>query len=263
MRIRSTPPVFISAIWVATSGTARTTRCLKAGLPRQWPSKASSRMNWSRFHSTNFQGPVPTAAVVPKASSPTFSMCFFGTIGKKTRRSSSSGNGLSVMRWTVSASTIRTSLMARMFPYCGDFFFSLPGSSTRSKENFTSSAVRGSPLWNLTPLRSLNSHWVSLIAFHEVARDGSYWSLVLRCSSESNMLMLTRMPTRSKCMWGSRVGAWETSATVRVSLGWAWPAGARASRRARARNGWSQRVISCLLVTRDRGTAEGDAASSV
>src|SRR3989441_1267555 len=211
--------VLILAIWVATSGMARTTRCLNAGLPRQWPSKASRRMYWSRFHSTNFHGPVATAAVVPNASSPTFSRCFLGTMGKKTSRSSSSGNGLSVTRWIVSASTMRTSLMARMLPYWGDFFFSLPGSVTRSNENFTSSAVIVSPLWNFTPLRSLNSQVVSLSAFHEVASDGSYSSLAFLCSSESNMLMLTRMPTRSKCMWGSRVGAWEIKATVSVSLG--------------------------------------------
>jgi len=55
-------------------------------------------MYWSRFHSTNFHGPVPTAAVVPNASSPTFSRCFLGTMGKKTSRSSRSGNGLSVTR---------------------------------------------------------------------------------------------------------------------------------------------------------------------
>src|SRR5919198_5733051 len=75
-----------------------------------------------------------------------------------------------------------------------------------------------SPLWNLTPLRSLNSHVVSFSVFHEVASEGSYSSLVFLCRSESNMLMFTRMPTRSKCMWGSRVGACETRATVNVSL---------------------------------------------
>src|SRR3989304_4192455 len=63
-RIRSTPPVFISATWVAISGMARMIRCLKGGLPRQCWSKASRRMSWSRFHSTNFQGPVPTGAGV-------------------------------------------------------------------------------------------------------------------------------------------------------------------------------------------------------
>ena len=160
-------------------------------MPRQWPSKASSLMYWSRFHSTNFQGPVPTGAVAPKAWSPTFSMCFLGTMGKKTSRSRSRGKGLSVTIWTVSGATIFTSLMARTLPYCGDF---LVWSMTRSKEYFTSSAVRGSPLWNLTPRRSLNSHTVSETAFQDVARDGSYSSLAFRWSNESNMLMLTRMP---------------------------------------------------------------------
>jgi len=36
-------------------------------------------MYWSRFHSTNFQGPVPTGALEPKASSPTFSVVAFAT----------------------------------------------------------------------------------------------------------------------------------------------------------------------------------------
>src|SRR3989440_422648 len=173
-------------------------------------------MYWSRFHSTNFQGPVPTGALPPKASSPTFSVCLFGTMLKYTSRSSSSGKGLSVTMWIVSGSTIRTSFTARMLPYCGDFFFSLPGSVTRSKENFTSSAVSGSPLWNFTPRRSLNSQVVSFSAFQEVASDGSYSSFALRCSSESNMLMLTSTPTRSKCMCGSSVGACEASAIVSV-----------------------------------------------
>ena len=132
LRMMSTPPVLSSATWVATSGIDRKTRCLNAGFPRQCWSNASSRTCWSRFHSTSFQGPVPTVAVLPNASAPTFSTCFFGTMGKNTRRSSSSGNGLSVIRWIVSGLTIFTSLIARMLPYCGDFFFSLPGSSTRS-----------------------------------------------------------------------------------------------------------------------------------
>ena len=199
----STPPVLTSATWVATSGTARKFRCLKAGFPRQCWSKASRRMSWSRFHSTNFQGPVPTGEVVPKAWSPTASTCFLFTMGKKTSRSSSSGKGLSVMMWTVSASTTFTSLIARMLPYWGDF---LVWSITRSNEYFTSAGGQVSPLWKRTPLRILNSHWVSEIAFHEVASDGSNWSLGFRCSRESNMLMFTRIPTRSKCIWGSSVG---------------------------------------------------------
>jgi len=76
-------------------------------------------------------------------------------------------------------------------------------------------------LWNFTPERSLNSHCVSLRAFQEVASDGSYSSLAFRCRRESNMLMLTRMPLRWKCMWGSSVGPWATSATTSVSFDWA------------------------------------------
>src|SRR5215831_19835007 len=105
-----------------------------------------------------------------------------------------------------------------MLPYWGDFFFSLPGSRTRSNEYFTSSAVIVEPSWNLTPRRSLNSHVVSLSAFHDVASEGSNSSLAERCKSESNMLMLTSTPTRSKCMCGSSVGACDGSATVSVSL---------------------------------------------
>ena len=67
LRMRSTPPVLISATWVAISGMSRKFRYLKAGFPRQCWSKASRRITWSRFHSTNFQGPVPTGEVVPKA----------------------------------------------------------------------------------------------------------------------------------------------------------------------------------------------------
>ena len=159
-------------------------------------------------------------------------MWFLGTIGKNTSRSSRSGNGLSVMMWTVSASTIFTSLIARMLPYWGDF---LVWSMTRSKEYFTSAGVMTSPLWKRTPLRILNSHWVSESGFQEVASDGSNSSLVFRCSSESNMLMFTRIPTRSKCMWGSRVGAWDTRATVRVSLAWAVTAGGTAASATSAR----------------------------
>src|SRR5262249_39725016 len=77
---------------------------------------------------------------------------------------------------------------------------------------------RTSPLWKRTFLRILNSHTVSESAFQDVASEGSNCSLVDRCSRESNMLMLTRIPTRSKCMWGSRVGAWDTSAAVSVAL---------------------------------------------
>src|SRR5438445_5063476 len=44
----------------------------------------------------------------------------------------------------------------------------------RSNENFTSSAVTGSPLWNLTPLRSTNSYTrPSGDTVHDSARAGA------------------------------------------------------------------------------------------
>src|SRR6266705_4703522 len=44
----------------------------------------------------------------------------------------------------------------------------------RSNENFTSSAVTGSPLWNLTPLRSTNSYTSpSADILHDSARLGA------------------------------------------------------------------------------------------
>ena len=43
----------------------------------------------------------------------------------------------------------------------------------RSIENLTSAAVKSEPSWNLTPLRSLNSHVVSLTARQLSARRGS------------------------------------------------------------------------------------------
>jgi hypothetical protein len=42
----------------------------------------------------------------------------------------------------------------------------------RSSENLTSSAVKGVPSWKRTPVRSLTSQVVSSSAFHDVARLG-------------------------------------------------------------------------------------------
>src|SRR6266540_318344 len=52
----------------------------------------------------------------------------------------------------------------------GDF---CSGFSTRSNENFTLSAVNGSPLWNLTPRRSLSSQVVGLTLVTDSARWGA------------------------------------------------------------------------------------------
>ena len=48
---------------------------------------------------------------------------------------------------------------------------------------FTEAAVKGSPLWNFTPLRSLNSQVVSLTVFHSVASIGLGLKVLLSRSS--------------------------------------------------------------------------------
>ena len=67
------------------------------------------------------------------------------------------------------------------------------GSYVRSIENFTSSDVQGSPLWNLTPGRSLKVQVVGAVAFHSVASPG--WSLPSgwRLVRLSKTLKVTRM----------------------------------------------------------------------
>ena len=45
----------------------------------------------------------------------------------------------------------------------------------RSKEKTTSSAVKGEPSWNLTPLRSMKRHSVGDAMVQDAARAGSTW----------------------------------------------------------------------------------------
>jgi len=67
------------------------------------------------------------------------------------------------------------------------------GSYVRSTLNFASAEVNGSPLWNLTPWRSLNLQVVCPSSFHSVASPG--WSLPSgwRLVRLSNRLNETRM----------------------------------------------------------------------
>ena len=61
-------------------------------------------------------------------------------------------------------------------------------STIRSRVNFTASASNGSPLWNFTPWRSLNSHTVGATSFGSSASAGRILSSWSRSSSVSKML---------------------------------------------------------------------------
>src|SRR5713101_5912314 len=173
-------------------------------------------MYWSRFHSTNRHGPVPTGAAA-NAWSPTFSRYLPGTIANPASRPMSAGKGFSVIKRTVSASTICTVLTPCSWPPNDSFF---AGSNARWREYFTSSAVSASPLWNLTLRRSLNSSTVSETHFHEVASAGSRSPFAVRWTSLSKMLPLTR-EAFSSSTWGSKENGRFLKPRVTVSLGWA------------------------------------------
>ena len=64
----------------------------------------------------------------------------------------------------------------------------LAGLTRRSRLNFTDSALKSSPLWNLTPRRSLNSHVVGATSFGiSAASAGTSLRLWSRSSSDSNI----------------------------------------------------------------------------
>ena len=68
-----------------------------------------------------------------------------------------------------------------------------------SMENFTSSAVISSPLWNFTPSRSLNSQVVSLIIFQLSARSGLREKSSSVPTSVSVMMIFSVIAFRCRC----------------------------------------------------------------
>src|SRR6478609_3328448 len=72
------------------------------------------------------------------------------------------------------------------------------GLTTRWRVNLTASPLKSSPLWNLTPLRSLNCIVVSLTRFHDSARTGV---IVLRSSEYRISGSKMWCPTESVVEW--------------------------------------------------------------
>jgi hypothetical protein len=126
------------------------------------------------------KGPVPLALRTAKFSSLFLKSWGFTTlfcsdhslsiIMVLVRLFTSRGLGPLVFTRTVRSSTLETLSMEVSSP-----FMSEVGAMARWRENTTSSAVKGLPLWNLTPSRSLNSHTEgsSGRVRHEVANVGT------------------------------------------------------------------------------------------
>ena len=81
------------------------------------------------------------------------------------------GNGLAVSISTVIGSGACIAVTADSGPRLA------PGVFNRAQVNSTSSAVKGSPLWNRTPGRRWNRHTVGLGRSHAVASAGSIASV--------------------------------------------------------------------------------------
>ena len=83
---------------------------------------------------------------------------------------------------TVESSTTVTDLISRMDAAPGHLVF---GSCIRSNEYFTAWALNGSPLWNFTPWRNLNSQVVGSTDRQESASPGLSARLASRETSVS------------------------------------------------------------------------------
>src|SRR5215813_2479267 len=104
---------------------------------------------------------------------------------------------------TVRASTISTWLKGAKGGAPRILFF---GSTRRSRLNFTASASTGSPFWNFTFGRSLNSHTVGATSFGiSLASAGCILSSASRSSSVSKMLRQTLPAGVSWWFMGSSV----------------------------------------------------------
>src|SRR5512145_1916235 len=184
-------------------------------------------------------------------------MYFGGTMPKlpRVRISWISGEGFCVMMRTVCSSTTSTDLIHVKFPRMGDF---CSGLSTRSKENLTASALKGSPLWKETPRRSFSSQVRGSMPLTDSARCGAgFHVLVSRVSSVSNRCWLMMMPIRAVCMWGSCVGVSEPRATVTWPFGCA-PAGTTATTRASATSATIRSMALLPCRPRRSGRGRGD-----
>jgi hypothetical protein len=128
------------------------------------------------------------------------------------------GHGFLVCTRTVEGSTISTRSMGANDELPRSLLAEL---ATRSRLNFTDSALNSSPLWNLTPLRSLTSHTVGATSFgSSVARAGT----ILRFASRSIRVSKIWAPTLE-----AGVSCWFIMSRVVGSTPWAMttlPAGA-------------------------------------
>src|SRR5215472_12289950 len=104
--------------------------------------------------------------------------------------------------------------LARLGDFCS-------GSSTRWKVKRTASALKGSPSWKTTPLRSLSWRVTSSTKRQDSASWGTMRFSASRPTSESNMLTPTMARKEDRFMVGSRFSGVQGMATRSSPWGWA------------------------------------------
>src|SRR5688500_6397803 len=156
-----------------------------------------------------------------------FSFATFGEMNWKFwSRSTKTGYGDVVWTRTLCVSTTSTALIASWLPFCWLF---CSGLITRSQFHLTTSALNGSPLWNLTSLRSSTSQVVGELGVQEVARWGTIRFVFGSRTPRLSLAWYCQMiPLRWLCMGGSSVGRSTLNATLMMSLPDALAAGAGA-----------------------------------
>src|SRR4029453_2286928 len=183
----STSPYCSAATRTASSGMGRKTTLLILGAPRQYWSLASRTICSSLSHFTNLYGPVPIGVFEMNAVSfPAYALGGYMDAWRNPMMVVKVGQGLVVCTRTVYGSTMSTLSMGRKFELerIPDF--------TRSRLNFTDSALNSSPLWNLIPLRSLTSQVVGATSLgSSAARAGTSLRFGSRSTSVSKMCVAT------------------------------------------------------------------------
>src|SRR5262247_4043829 len=122
---------------------------------------------------------------IAAVSLPAYSLGGYIATGRKAMWLRNTGHGFLVWIRTVYVSTISTRSIGAKEDEPRSL---LAGLMSRSTLNFTDSAVKSSPLWNLTPLRSLNSHVVGATSCGiSAASAGTSLRLRSRSRSDSNI----------------------------------------------------------------------------
>jgi hypothetical protein len=217
-----TSPASSAAIRVPFSGMKRNRIRANVDFFPQKFGFASITTCWPGLYSTNFWSPVPTGLVGKRSPS---SRNAFGESAMAEVTLRRSGRfGRSVTRSIVYGSGSRYSRITPMRVFHGERDV---GAAYCSSESFTDSAVKSSPLWNLTPLRRCHLSTVGDTCSHFVTSAGRGFSRSSRKTNASNMCMKMDQPGTPASTRGSMCPGSSDIPTTSSGAVAAWTTGLR------------------------------------